>query len=88
MVETFAKYSFPALPRLSVDDICREINTVYEFCGCYWHRHTCLPYRDVTKWAGDTLAHNYERTMAGLEEITHAGYQVEVQWECAFDKGS
>ena len=25
--------------------------------------------------------------MAGLEQITQAGYQVEVQWECDFDKG-
>ena len=44
-------------------------------------------YRDVTTGAGDTLPRRYERTMAGLEQITQAGYQVEVQWECDFDKG-
>ena len=49
-------YRFPALPRLSMDGFCRETNTVYEFCGCYWHRHSCLPYRNVTTGAGDTLA--------------------------------
>ena len=37
--------------------------------------------------AGDTLAQRYERTMARLEQITQAGYQVEVQWECDFDRG-
>ena len=76
----------PELPRLSVDGFCRETNTVYEFCGCYWHGQTCLTYRDVTTGAGNTLAQYYERTMARLEQITQAGYQVEVQWECDFDK--
>jgi hypothetical protein len=37
--------------------------------------------------AGDTLAERYEKTMARLAKITEAGYQVEVQWECEFDKG-
>ena len=77
----------PALHRLSVDGYCRETNTVYEFCGCYWHGHTCIPYRDVMTGAGDTLAQRYERTMARLKKITQAGYQVEEQWECDFDRG-
>ena len=81
------EFRLPTLPRLSVYGFCRETNTVYEFCGCYWHGHTCLPYRDVTTGAGDTLAQRYERTMARLEQITQAGYRVEVQWECDFDKG-
>ena len=42
---------------------------------------------NVTKGAGDTLAQRYERTMVRLEQIKQAGYQVEVQWECDFDKG-
>jgi len=33
----------------------------------------------------DTLAATYERTMARMEQITRAGYQVKVQWECLFD---
>ena len=37
--------------------------------------------------AGDTLAQRYERTMARVDQITGAGYQVEMQWECDFDKG-
>ena len=77
---------WPALPRLSVDGFCEETNTVYEFCSCYWYGYTCLPYRDFTKGAGDTLAQIYERTMDRLEQITHAGYQVQVQCECDFDK--
>jgi G:T-mismatch repair DNA endonuclease (very short patch repair protein) len=37
--------------------------------------------------AGDTLVERYEKTMARLVKITEAGYKVEVQWECEFDKG-
>ena len=44
-------------------------------------------YRDVTTGAGDTLAQRNERNMARIEQITQAGYQVKVQWECDFDKG-
>jgi hypothetical protein len=35
---------------------------------------------------GDTLAQRYEQTIACIEEIANAGYQVEVQWEYRFDK--
>ena len=34
---------------------------------------------------GDTVAARYEETMARLEPIIRAGYQVKVQWECEFD---
>jgi len=33
----------------------------------------------------DTLAERYERTMSRIEQITRAGYQAKVQWECEFD---
>jgi G:T-mismatch repair DNA endonuclease (very short patch repair protein) len=48
----------------------------------------CIPFRDVTTVAGDMLADRYERTMARLAQITQAGYQVEVKWECDFDGGT
>jgi len=75
----------PELPRISVDGYCAETNTIYEFFGCYWHGCTCKPFRDVITTNGYTLAPRYERTMARLEQITRAGYQVKVQWECEFD---
>jgi len=34
---------------------------------------------------GDTLAKRHESTMARLEQIKRAGYQVKVQWKCEFD---
>jgi len=50
------EYRLPELPRFSVDGYCPETNTVYEFFGCFWHRNTCLPFRDVATLRGDTLA--------------------------------
>jgi len=59
---------------------------VYEFFGCYYHGHPCQTLRDVSRVIGDTLADIYGRTMARIEQITRAGYRVEVQYECAFDE--
>ena len=58
---------------------------MYEFNGCFWHGHTCLPFRDVATLNEDALSERYEKTMATLERIKQAGYQVEVEWECHFD---
>jgi G:T-mismatch repair DNA endonuclease (very short patch repair protein) len=80
------EYRLPELPRLSVDGFCRETKTVYEFFGCYFHGHTFLQYRDNPTMGGDTLTQRYELKMARLEQITNAGYQVDVQWECKYDK--
>jgi len=33
----------------------------------------------------DTLPERYERTMSRIEQLTRAGYQVKMQWECEFD---
>jgi G:T-mismatch repair DNA endonuclease (very short patch repair protein) len=82
------EYRLPELPHLSVDGYCEETRKVYEFLGCFWHGHTCLPFRDVKTMHGDTLAERYERTMVRIEQITRAGYQVEVIWECEFDEGT
>jgi len=79
------EYRLRELPHFSVDGYCAETNTVYEFFGCYFHGCTCQPFRDVITTNGYTLAARYEQTMARLDQITRAGYQVKVQWECAFD---
>ena len=72
------EYRVPELPHFSVDGYCAETNTVFEFFGCYWHGCTCQPFHDVITTNGDNLAAKYEQTMARLEQITRAGYQVKV----------
>jgi hypothetical protein len=49
---------------------------VYEFYGCYFHGHTCIPYRDTATLGrdNDTLAQRYEQTMTRLEQITKPDY--------------
>ena len=34
----------------------------------------------------DTLAERHDRMMTRIGQITRAGYQVDVQWECVFDE--
>jgi G:T-mismatch repair DNA endonuclease (very short patch repair protein) len=81
------EYILPELRRLSVDGYCPE-KKVYEFCGCYYHGHTCMPYRDTATLGqnNDTLAQRYEQTMTRLEQITKAGYELGLMWECEFDR--
>ena len=80
-----SRIRLPQLPFYSVDSYCAETMTVYEFCGCFHHGHTCRPFRDLGTFGGDTLAVWYERTMARIEHIARAGYNVNIQWECEFD---
>jgi G:T-mismatch repair DNA endonuclease (very short patch repair protein) len=82
------EYRMPEVPRLSVDGYCPETKIVYEFYGCYYHGHRCMPYRDTAtlRRDKDTLAQRYEQTMTRLEQITKAGYEVEIMWECEFDR--
>ena len=81
-----SEYRPPELPRLSVDRFFAQKRTVYEFFGCLYHGHTCLPFRYVTILGGDTLAPRYEQTMETLQRITGAGYTVEVVLDYQFDK--
>ena len=79
------EYRLPDLPHFSVDGYSSEAHTFYKFFGCYYHSHTCQPFRDVTTLRGDTLAERYEETMSRLEHKARSAYLVKVQWECDFD---
>jgi hypothetical protein len=75
-----------ALPHYRVDGYCAETPTVYEFLGCYYHGCKCQPFRDVkTLTSGETLAERYEQTLARIEQLKSACYNVRVQWECEFE---
>jgi len=55
----------PELPNISVDGLCEETRTVFEFNGCYFHGHTCVPFRDFPiACGGGTVAERYEQTMS------------------------
>jgi len=80
------EYKVPELLQFSVDGYSPETRTIYEFFGCYFHDHTCQPFRDVITTSVDTLAERYERTMSRLDQLKRSGYLVKVQWECEFDE--
>ena len=54
-------YSLPGLTHYSLDRYCPETRTFYEFFGCFYHGHTCLPFRDVTTLRSYTIAERYEQ---------------------------
>jgi len=80
------KYKLPELPQFRVDSYCHETRKIYEFLGCYFHGHTCQPFRDVITTSGATLVERYERTMSRLEQRTRSVYLVKFQCECNFDE--
>jgi len=57
------EYKVPELSHFSVGGYCPETRTIYEFFRCYFHGHTCQPFRDIITTSGDTLAEQYERVL-------------------------
>lgn len=53
--------------------------------GCFWHQHGCkfshLPKSNISYWA-PKLERNRSRDARHLEELSAAGWQCLVLWEC------
>ena len=64
--------------------------TVYEFLGCLWHGcPTCCNQQRHRYYGANpdrTLYELYEATEAKMLRLQRAGFQVKVQWECAWNK--
>ena len=76
------EYRLPELQSFSVDVYCPQTKKNLRNFVCFWHGHTWQLFRDIATLCGDTLAERYEQKMSRLEQLTRAGYQVKVQWEC------
>ena len=72
-----------------VDGLDESTKTVFEFLGCLWHGcpTCCHQQRHRTFGANPdrTLYELYEATEAKMQRLERAGYQVKVQWECAWN---
>ena len=70
--------------RLCVDGWCAEINTVYQFHGCYWHGHHCQEAKGIFKNEknGKSMAELRTETERNSKYITQCGYRLEELWEC------
>jgi hypothetical protein len=61
-------------------------NTLYEFYGCYYHGHQCVPNRSVRNTrTRKTMAVLYSECMRREAEIKALGYEVVTIWECQWD---
>ena len=75
-----------------VDGLDESTNpkTVYEFMGCLWHGcPTCCKQQRHHYYGANpdrTLDELYEATEAKMKRLQRAGFQLKVQWECAWDK--
>jgi G:T-mismatch repair DNA endonuclease (very short patch repair protein) len=76
----------PGVPNVKDDGYCAETKEVFVYLGCFWHGCPCMPNR--LKPIGntdETLLGKYEETMARLQKIRDAGYNVPI-WGCRFRK--
>ena len=54
---------------------------IYEFNGCYWHRHNCLLCKKLYTEEDRKI---YERTIAREKFLKKCGFEVKSIWECEF----
>ena len=73
-----------------VDGLIVQPPIVFEFMGCLWHGcpacHKHQRWRQYGANPDRSLAELYEATLAKLERLRRAGYQVVVQWECQWQR--
>ena len=70
--------------QLPVDGWCGQINTVYQFHGCFWHGHQCKEVQGVTKNEknGKTMDQLRKETVRNSNYIQQCGYQLVELLEC------
>ena len=64
------------------DGYCKEINTIYEYHGDYWHGnpkiYSCDTINKITK---TTMGELYKKTVERERKIKELGYNLVVMWE-------
>ena len=70
--------------KLPVDGFNPQMQTVYQFHGCYWHGHDCALNRgkEFNEKRNKPMAELVEETRANTEYIKSKGYRVVEMWEC------
>ena len=72
------------------DIVMRKYRTAIFVNGCFWHGHEgckqfVLPKTNTDFWQ-TKIARNRERDQRNHDELTHAGWQVIVLWQCKLNK--
>lgn len=95
LIEEDEKNSAPRIQRefllkekILVDGYDQQTNTVYEFLGCWFHAcPKCYRNRNVTSNTSSiNLSYRYDQTVARLDKIRNAGYNLVHIWECNYRK--
>lgn len=72
------------------DIVMRKYRTAIFVNGCFWHGHEgCkqfVPPKTNTGFWQTKIARNRERDQRNYDELTHAGWQVIVIWQCNLTK--
>lgn len=58
---------------------------LYDFYGCLYHGHKCIPTRAKNPVTGQTTDMAYFLTQKRSQMITDAGYELITIWECEYD---
>ena len=70
-----------------VDGFCEETNTVYEFCGCFWHGcPNCYKPNIVNSKNKKDMGTLNDQTIEKCETIKNAGYKHVSTYECQLAK--
>jgi hypothetical protein len=75
----------PVVPNVKADGYCAETREVFEYLGCFWHGCPSMPnQRKPIGNTEETLLSRYEETMARLQKIRDARYNVVSIRGCEF----
>jgi hypothetical protein len=72
--------------RYSADGYCKNLNTIFEFQGCYYHGcKTCMP-TGINRTCKKTFEELYDKTQKKKEHCINEGYNYIEIWECEWNK--
>jgi hypothetical protein len=72
--------------RYTADGYCKNINTIFEFQGCYYHGcKTCMPI-GINRTCKKTFEELYDKTQKKKEHCINEGYNYIEIWECEWNK--
>ncbi len=70
-----------------IDGYCRELNTVFEYHGDFWHGNPAVhPVDAVNERTGTKFGDLYQRTIDRDNKIISLGYNLVVKWETDMDQ--
>ncbi len=68
--------------RYKADGYCQKTNTIYEYCGCWYHFcNTCNDPNDISPLTRKTMAESYKPTQLKMDTIKKLGYNLIIMWE-------